>query len=547
MPSRRHRRQAARAATAPQRALAARGDYGSGTGGYGSSKSTSLQQDWTYIERDQRDLYTFEANRISARTEDLVRNNPYAAAIIETITAGAIGPKGLLAKSLYQEDESADTSDNEQMIRDLINLELAGAFEGTAFDAGGQLARRDMSVVMLAGAATNGDSFSSRVVLPDRPGFHTHATCQRLIHASRVCNPGFGTNSLKQYEGFVLDDHGTPVAITVLRTHPASVQYPSLKWDTIPIFGDFGLRNVCHLKATRIADSLRGISWMAPILVLLQHLGKTTEAYVVAKRIQSCNVYVVEADDPTLAAAADIKGAVLGPNTKVQPGKVYYVKRGTAIHYLDGKFQGQDFKQFTDVLITALAASLNLPAAFVMNELTKSNLASARAALMQAWATFTVIQELQIVHVEQPWCESVVLESWLRGRLPISQAQLRRAFRFGYTRPAQAFPDPAREIAAAEGSARLGVSPETIFARLGLDFELEVARRERNVRLLDRKGMLITDFMPVPPATAGTATAVVGPAGAQVDADAGTAYDPAQGEETEPASDESQTEEVAAP
>ena len=200
----------------------------------------------------------FESQRIVARTEDLLRNNPYAVAMVETMTAGALGPKGLTPKSLYQEDVSPDTSDHEQKVRDLINAELESAFAGTCFDAGGQMTKREMSLVILTSMIADGDGFSNWCWRPLRPGRHSHSTCWRIFHPSRVTNEGFASNTDRAYEGFDLDANGVPVGINVLRTHPASLQQPSMDWMPLPIYHPSGLRQVTHLKSSKVADSSNG-------------------------------------------------------------------------------------------------------------------------------------------------------------------------------------------------------------------------------------------------------------------------------------------------
>jgi capsid protein len=476
----------------------------SGTAYQGAGQSR-LTSDWSAQPHDPNDVWWTESRWIGDRSEDLLRNNGYAVALMETLIQGAIGPCGLKWRSSYQADPLAEESTPADLdMRRLLEAEVANATAGTAFDAGGQLSERDQLVTVFASCIARGDGISVRTWKPARPGPHTHATCWRTIHASRIMNPGFSANIFRPdgsrlFEGFEMDKDGNPVGVHICRRHPYAQLDWKLQWSYVPIWGSDGVRNVVHLKSTRFPDSIRGMGWLAPVLVVLQNLGKTEEAYVLAKRVQSCSIYLMEVDDPAKAAAADSRGAVFGANTKIVPGRVYYVKKGAGIQFLNGNFQGADYAQFSEVLLTNFAASLNLPVAFVLNKLTQGSLASARAALMQAWATFATVQESLICYVKEPWTQSILSESWSRGRIPgIEEQDLPLIYRGHYQRPPRGFPDPVRESQAADTKInKLQISASTVLAEQGYDWEEEQRKRKREKSLLAAEGL---DQPPAPPA-----------------------------------------------
>ncbi len=462
---------------------------------YNGANGGAQYSDWGVTSRDPNDVWRQEGVRLADRSEDLLRNNPYAVAMAETLIDGSLGALGLTWRSLFQADSLAETTEADERIRGICEREVEAGFCGTAFDAAGMLAKRGMEASILASAIGRGDGLAVKTFKPGRLGPHTHGTCWRLIHTARLCNPGwvsngpYGTAGARLHDGLEFNASGEFAAVHILRRHPYSMEEPSQVWDRIEVWGKNNTRNVVHLKRPGQPDQARGVGWLAPILTMLQHLGKTEEAYVVAKRIQACSVYVVEVEDPVAAAGADARGAVLGPNTKIVPGRVYYVKKGSAVNFLNGNFNGADLQQFENALLTGMAATLNMPVDYVLKQLTKSNLASARAALMQAWATFQLIQELMIVHVEQPWVESLLDESWAMGRIPVSLQDKPALYRGRYRRPPTAFPDPLREAEAGRKWLDMGASWSGVLAANGRDFQDEIRQRARDEKFAKKEGI----------------------------------------------------------
>jgi capsid protein len=124
-------------------------------------------------------------------------------------------------------------------------------------------------------------------------------------------------------------------------------------------------------------------------------------------------------------------------------------------------------------MLQAITAAWGLPMEFVQHRLTKSNMASARAALMQAYRTFQTLQESIISHVEQPFAQSVIIEDIARGRLSFSMADP-ELFSLRFNRPPKQFPDPLKEWNGNMVAAGTGKSPSTFFGEQGLDFQDEV-------------------------------------------------------------------------
>jgi capsid protein len=202
---------------------------------------------------------------------------------------------------------------------------------------------------------------------------------------------------------------------------------------------------------------------------------------------------IVEADDPVAAARADRNGVCWTKNTKIVPGKTYYVKRGTNVRPFEFKFDGADFDIFTTAMLTPATAAFGpgIPFQLALNQLTKSNMASARAALMQAWRSFRREQvdhehELRIV------VKNYIAEDLARGRITLPTGDDLDAACVGFFVPPQRLSaDEYREMQGAQLKKEvLGVSESTLAREYGgYDRDDERAQTAEDNALDERAGL----------------------------------------------------------
>jgi len=195
-----------------------------------------------------------------------------------------------------------------------------------------------------------------------------------------------------------------------------------------------------------------------------------TEAHTVAKRLQACLGMIVAVDDPVAAAKADRNGVAWTKDTRIEPGKTYYVKKSTVVTPFDFKYNGADYEAFTNALLAAICAAFGpgIPWQFVLQQLTKGNMASSRAALMQAWRSFRREQvdhehELRIV------IKNYIAEDLARGRIVLPTGDdLELACRGYFIPPQRLTTDDYREMQGAELKRSVfGVSRSTLAREYG--------------------------------------------------------------------------------
>ncbi len=469
------------------------------SGGFGSSAGATtyrLLADWSVGLSDPNDDWKADAHTLAARAWDLIQNDPNARALVECMTLGVLGDCGLRFRSLYQADLNGETSDAELEFRRTIENVLSLARSGCGVDAAGALSSRDFTAQLLTSMLASGDGFAIRVWSPRAESLLSQRW--RILAPERVSNPEGKPNTPTLFEGIEYDAAGAPTALHVRTTHPISSQNKgAARWERIDWRAPDGSLNVLHLFKPMRPGQRRGISWFAPLLVLAQHLSKTVEAFVVAKRTQACLPAIVKTDDPLATANAAKAGALLGPHTKWRPNTIAYTSLNSEVIFPSWQFNGSDYRDFLDVNLRAFAACWGLPFQFVMQQLTEANLASAQVALDQADKTFSALQDLVICKVERPIDEALLREGVARKLIVpgagTTPAMLNAA---RYLRPRRPDANKQRTRDAALLFIDMGGSRTTAFSEMGYDFEEETLLRKQNDDFQKKHGVVIA----LPPA-----------------------------------------------
>jgi lambda family phage portal protein len=462
---------------------------------YTGGQSNRFFADWVTDLTDPNDDYWHDGSILAARCWDLWRNDPYFRALIETMVELAIGPDGLIPKSQYQEDDAPETDPEEQTVRDQIDAGLKRGLNDVRLDASGILTYPEMSEAVLRSAKVAGMGYGVRVWKPNRPNA-THATAWRIIDAARVSNPHHGADTPRLFQGHELDADGREVAIYVQKSHPNIQRIAqSSEWQRIPIYDANGLRQVTIRRNGGRPEQIRSVGCGAPVILYLRMLQGTTEAWAIAKRIQASYALMIKTEDPDAAARSDRYGSVLSGNVPIRPGQRYYHNHDE-VKPLDWQFQGSDYENYRNPIIEAVCACEGVPYEMVLKRLTKSSLASSRAALMQAYQFGKREQNRQINSTEQHWAASLTMEGVARGDIIPRTDDRDVIFTYKWKRPPRPWPDPQKEANGVRAWLDMGHSYSSAYDEVGKDFEEEMRQKARDLRLIKAQGLTVASEAP---------------------------------------------------
>jgi capsid protein len=232
----------------------------------------------------------------------------------------------------------------------------------------------------------------------------------------------------------------------------------------------------------------RGITMYAPNLVVAKQIRGCIDAYVIAKRIQACFPIFITCADPVAAAAADRNGVVFGPNTAIEPGKVYYIAEGLAINIPAWTFNGADMKAYLDTLYRNQFASWGLPIDVVLAQLGETNMAASRSAWQQYYRQCEIWQDEHISQVTSVLDECAIRESVARGDLP-ADALTPTGLACRYVRPPRSMPDPLKEAQAVALWTTLKRDRTGLWAESGVDFDESIMQRAEDDEFMKAQGV----------------------------------------------------------
>jgi hypothetical protein len=291
------------------------------------------------------------------------------------------------------------------------------------------------------------------------------------------------------FQGHELDADGREVAIHVQKSHPNIQRIAqSSEWQRIPIYDADGMRQVTIRRNGGRPEQIRTVGCGAPVILYLRMLQGTTEAWAIAKRIQASYALMIKTEDPAAAAQGDRYGSVLSGNVPIRPGQRYYHNH-EKVEPLNWQFQGTDYEMFRNPIIEAVCAAEGVPYEMVLKRLTKSNLASSRAALMTAYQFGKREQNRQIKSTEYHWAASLTMEDVARGNVSARTEDRDVITNYKWKRPPRPWPDPQKEANGVRAWIDMGHSYSSAYDEVGKDFEEEIRQRARDQRLIEAQGL----------------------------------------------------------
>lgn len=450
---------------------------------------------------------------------NLVDTDAHSSALLMAIVRLTLGSEGLRFRSKYQNDQDPSSTTAETFMQRLINREIEKASAGFNLDAGCQLTRHQMETLAVISKAVTGDGFGVRVWNPRRPDAKTGSSW-RMIGSDRVCNP-YGICNWQHpeiqandqngqqrivapeghviWEGIELDANHKPFALWYKAVGQSRFTHHQI-WSRVEYRGPGGVENVIHRFDPLRAGQMRGFSDFASVYVTAKQLKGTAEAHMIGKRAQACHPIWISSSDEKLAAAFARNNAVWGANSRIKPGMVSYLGTDGAVHSPNWSYNGDDFKQHVETMVRAMSAARGIPWQYVLMHIEGVSMASGRIFIDQAQQTGTAMQNAHIAQVTHIIDKVILRESITRRRIPVTGLQA--ACEGRYLRPRVADTDRNKSADAALKWWSMGLSPTTIYAESGRDFEEEMRQRKQDMAFLSELGLEVSPHLAPEPKAA---------------------------------------------
>lgn len=359
--------------------------------------------------------------RLVAR--DMVRNNAIAKRAVAALVDNIVGD-GIIPAIETERDEDARWMN--QMLRDHIDT--------TRIDASGRLDLYGLQRLAVDSMVVGGESMFRRRPrsLPDRTGLMLPVQIELLepefLDDSQIINDAVGNKIL---DGIEIDQMRRRVRYRLFDEHPQdSVSgYPQSFW--------VEAQDILHLFRMERPGQRRGISWLAPVIPLMNDAYDYADAQLVRQKIAA--MWVGFTRDTMPDSLADDPG----PEMSLKPGMFEHLPAGRDVVFSDPpKVDG--YSEHMKSVQRMIAAALSITYEELSGDLEGVNFSSARIGRI---AMQRAISAAQWTVVMPTIC--LGMEPWLRKAF--DNAPMRKPpaeYKFKWTPPKFEMTDPAREIPA---------------------------------------------------------------------------------------------------
>lgn len=324
-------------------------------------------------------------SKLRERSRDLIRNNAYAARAVAEIVGNAVGT-GITVQA---------RSGNPEQDR---RINEAWSVWAEQCDADGQL---DFSGIQALVARTVFESGECLVRFRQRRAGDGLAIPLQL----QVLEPDFldQTKTQKTASGYIIqgvefDLVGRRVYYWLFGQHPGDIVQTGVR-------GGAGLQSVrvpasevLHIYRKDRPGQVRGVPWLAPVIVTLRDLDEYEEAELVRKKIEACFAAFVTQpqgpEGPTIAPATP--DPATGKRVEsFEPGMIEYLKPGEEISFA-APSASAGYRDFIAAKQAQIATGLQLTYEQLTGDLSRVNYSSYRAGLLSfrngiegfRWLTF---------------------------------------------------------------------------------------------------------------------------------------------------------------
>lgn len=395
-----------------------------------------------------------DRENLTDRAVDIAINDPNAASAVDSMAVGIVGT-GLTPQSAppaailgWDSDTASEFQQQQELAWNLWTKEA---------DAKGRLQFWELELLSVYNLLMKGEFFRQPVMINEPHRLFSLAI--QTIDPERIQTPPDKMSDQTIYDGIKLGRRGNPTIYHARENNAsASTSIAPARFTPIPAW-------VAHRPAMlhgfvqKFDEQVRGFSPLAPALKLFKDLGDYYDFELIGAIVAASFPVWIETTMPDAMAAsmrsADDFREQWDKYQELSPGQIAYGGFNQKPHILKNERPNDSFAVFTERILRAAGAAMGIPYEVIAKDFSKTNFASARAALLEAWRVFSLYQKWLVGHFSQPCWNLVQEEAYLRGLVKIPKGspdfyEARQLYTMATWRPQKrGHVDPKKEIEAA--------------------------------------------------------------------------------------------------
>lgn len=458
-----------------------------------------------------------EMDTISARVDDLVRNNGIAAGAERTFVDNVVGPRIVCKPDPDRVALGKDAAWSDEWSRQVESL-FRSFTDTDWFDAGLRYNFHVSTRLQARTIAATGEALA--LPLWTRRNGSRWNTCLQLIDPARLSQPMGKVETAIFRGGIELDPVTTAAtAYHIRKSHPGDVigfanGWGAGEWERIPAYQTWGRRRVVHLFESERVGQTRGKAVVTSVARQFRMLDKMNTEQLRLAVLNSLVFAALEtplepgavneifdSGDPELTPMQNYQQQLNEWRVQMRGGSIISLPPGTSMKPFAPNQQMTGLDTFATVMLRSIGAGLNMPYELIFRDFSKTNYSSARASLLEAWRYFASVRQFLIDH----WC-NVIFDLWFeeavnRGMIPDCTPDDYYGNQIAWTRckwifAGRGWVDPFKEARAADQRLKSGVSTLADEAgEQGRDWrdQIEQSAREEAVRRDARRAYGLPD------------------------------------------------------
>jgi len=351
------------------------------------------------------------------RSRDLIRNAPFAKRAQSVVTNNVVGAG--IAPSI--------TATNKKAATDAAAVILP-FMQSTEIDA-----HRAMNFATMQSVVSNSLFESGEVLALRRTRDDQSAALPLSVEILEIDHLDSTVQTHGQNEvidGIEYDGSGIAVAYHIFEQHPgAAVRRLSLKSTRVPA------SDVLHIRRIDRPGQMRGVPWLAPVMVTLSEMRDYQEAQILKQKISALLAGVVETGDEGIPEGASGLDALA-------PGAFVYTEAGQKVTFTTPP-KVDDYNIVMRLGLWAVAMGIGITGESLSGDLSNVNFSSMRAGRLEMDKNVETWQEQILI---SQFCAGV--GRWAMDAYRLKSGKSLSPLQMGWTAQRRALIDPTKEIPA---------------------------------------------------------------------------------------------------
>ena len=397
------------------------------------------------------------AERLRARSRDLVRNNPVASRAVAVIAQNAIGT-GIVARSKSPRVAAA--------WRDWVYI----------CDADGALDWYGIQSLVARSVVESGECLVRFRPRRSTDGIYPPLQLQVLEPDFLDASKNGPTGTGYAISGIQYDLIGRRIGYWLYSWHPGE-RMPGVG---APESSFIPADDVLHIFRKDRPGQERGVPWLAPVIMRMRDLDDYEEAELVRKKIEACFAAFILGGDPARTVGSARQDGSGQRIEQFEPGMITYLGDSEDVKFATPQ-PSAGYSDYVRHQLRSIASGLGIPYETLTGDLSQTNYSSIRAGMLEFRR---MIDQFRWQVLVPQLCQPV----WERFLSALGAAD----DQVTWTPPRWEWVDPAKEADAMRANIRNGlITWREAVSEMGYDPDEQISEIRETNEALDKAGIVL--------------------------------------------------------